>query len=63
MKRALLAKMEKIIANKIAAKKEMGENYDFMEIKRFVINMHAEELGEERDSYSSELSRRFTFRK
>jgi hypothetical protein len=63
MKRALLAKMERMIANKIAAKKELDEKYDFMEIKRSVLNMHVAELGEERDAYSSELSKRFTMRK
>lgn len=63
MNRSLLAKMETMIANKIAAKIEMKEEYNFMEIKRGVLNVHVSDLGNQRDAYSSELSRRFGMRK
>ena len=59
MNTTVLEKMERIIRTRIAAKKEVGEKYDFQEIKRQVLFENRGDIGNEREAYSSELSSRF----
>lgn len=58
---SLLARMERILRNRIGAKKELGEKYDFMALKSQVLFEHRGDIcdQEQRKEYSSELSRRF----
>lgn len=60
MNRTIVSRLELIIQNRIAAKKESKKEYDFMQIKREVLHEFRGDFdASERVEYSSELSKRF----